>query len=433
MWPGVLLPALPIPRVVEEHEALAERCHASARVGFRLGIGTILGQTDALLEASTALAKSMGKGIHTHLAEVREEKTAAQLRWGKSTVLRAEEVGILGAGCVAGHGIWVSRAEMETLAKANAAIIYNPTANMILASGVCPLGAHASSGVSLGIGTDGAASNDSHNMIEVLKLGALLQKVHWLDPEAADARTLLKLATIEGARALGLHSITGSLEPGKRADVVRFDGHSFGAAIVHDPYQQIVYGAGPESVADVWVDGRRLLANGKFEVFDPRSIVPQVREAARATGQGCQPFGIFMPRTVIIGAGHNGLVCAAYLAAAKHDVTVIERAPVPGGCCFTEEILPGYRINPGALELEGMVHSGIDRELNLRDHGLRWLRTAHLLAAHIGDRTALFHRDLSATLDGFRQQLRRRKSRTSGPSSPRSQIRSCPQWAPCST
>jgi beta-carotene ketolase (CrtO type) len=109
-----------------------------------------------------------------------------------------------------------------------------------------------------------------------------------------------------------------------------------------------------------------------------------------------------MPRTVIIGAGHNGLVCAAYLAAAKHDVTVIERAPVPGGCCFTEEILPGYRINPGALELEGMVHSGIDRELNLRDHGLRWLRTAHLLAAHIGDRTALFHRDLSATLDGFR-------------------------------
>ncbi len=274
------LRALPVPRVVEEHEALAERCEASARVGFRLGIGTILGQTDALLEASTALARSLGKGIHTHLAEVREEKTAAQLRWGKSTVLRAEEVGILAAGCVAGHGIWVSGAEMERLAEAHAAIIYNPTANMILASGVCPLGSHASRGVLLGIGTDGMASNDSHNMIEVLKLGALLQKVHWQDPEAADARELLRLATIDGARALGLHSVTGSLEPGKRADVVRFDGHSFGAAIVHDPYQQLVYGAGPESVADVWVDGRRLLANGKFESFDPRSVVPKARELA---------------------------------------------------------------------------------------------------------------------------------------------------------
>ena len=76
--------------------------------------------------------------------------------------------------------------------------------------------------------------------------------------------------------------MTGSLEPGKRADIVRFDGDSFGAAVVHDPYQQIVYGAGPESIADVWVDGRRLLADGAFVSFDPKSIVPKVRELACA-------------------------------------------------------------------------------------------------------------------------------------------------------
>lgn len=274
------LPALPVPRVVEEHQALAERCAASTRVGFRLGVGTILGQTDALLEVSASLARSMGKGIHTHLAEVREEKTAAQLRWGKSTVQRAEEVGILAADCVAGHGIWLSAAEMEMIAGTNAAIVYNPTANMILASGVCPLGSLASRGVTLGVGTDGMASNDSQNMIEVMKLGALLQKVHWQDPEAADARQLLRMATIGGARALGLHAVIGSLEPGKRADIVRFDGGSFGAAIVHDPYQQLVYGTGPESIADVWVDGHRLLANGVFESVDPRSIAPKVRELA---------------------------------------------------------------------------------------------------------------------------------------------------------
>ena len=110
-----------------------------------------------------------------------------------------------------------------------------------------------------------------------------------------------------------------------------------------------------------------------------------------------------MPRTLIIGAGHNGLVCAAFLASAGHQVTVLERAPVPGGCTFTEEIFPGFRFNTGAIELEGIIHSGVDRELGLENHGLRWVRTDHLLAAHIGDRTALFHRDLSNTIEGFRR------------------------------
>ena len=112
-----------------------------------------------------------------------------------------------------------------------------------------------------------------------------------------------------------------------------------------------------------------------------------------------------MPRTVIIGAGHNGLVCAAYLAAAKHQVTVVERAAVPGGCAITEEIVPGYRINTGAIEIEGIVHSGIDRELGLEKYGLRWVRTNHLLSAYVGDRMALFHRDLAATLEGFRREF----------------------------
>ncbi len=273
---------LPVARILDEHHALAERCAASRRVGFRVGVGTVLGQSDALLEASSDLARSTKKGVHTHLAEVREEKTAAQIRWGRSTVEQAKEIGLLEADCIAGHGVWVSADEIEMIAECEAAIIYNPTANMILGSGVCPLGEFAAYGVLMGIGTDGMASNDSHNMIEAMKIGALLQKVHRLNPEAADAWQLLKMGTIDGARVLGLGEVTGSLEPGKRADVVRFDGNSFGGAVVHDPYQQIIYGAGPESIADVWVDGRRLLADGKFETCDPRSIVPKVRELACA-------------------------------------------------------------------------------------------------------------------------------------------------------
>ena len=272
---------LPVARIVEEHHALAERAAKTKRVGFRVGIGTILGQSDPMLEASSELARSMKKGIHTHLAEVREEKTAAQIRWGKSSVQHADEIGILGADCIAGHGVWVSAEEIQLIAARNAAILYNPTANMILASGVCPLREYVARGVSLAIGTDGMASNDSHNMIEALKIGALLQKVHRQDPEAADARQMLRMSTIEGASVLGLGEITGSLEAGKRADVVRFDGNSFGLAVVHDPYQQIVYGAGPESVADVWVDGVRLLEDGVFVSFDLQSMIPKVRELSR--------------------------------------------------------------------------------------------------------------------------------------------------------
>ena len=165
-----------------------------------------------------------------------------------------------------------------------AAIIYNPTANMILGSGRLPAWRAARSGESRWrIGTDGMASNDSQNMIEVLKLGALLQKVHLQNPEAADARQILRMGTIGGAEALGLDDMTGSLEPGKRADIVRFDGDSFGAAVVHDPYQQIVYGAGPESIADVWVDGQQAAGGWRVRVLrSSKSIVPKVRELARA-------------------------------------------------------------------------------------------------------------------------------------------------------
>jgi cytosine/adenosine deaminase-related metal-dependent hydrolase len=280
--------AFPVARILDEHRALAERAAQAERVGFRVGIGTILGQSDALLTQSAELARAKGWGIHTHLAEVREEKTAALLRWNETTVERARSAGVLAAGCVAGHGVWLSRPEMELLAGTGTAIIYNPTANMILGSGVCALGQLAALGITLGLGTDGPASNDSQNLIEVMKLGALLQKVHLQDPAAADARQLLALATLGGARALGLGAVTGSLEVGKRADLVRLDGSSFGAAVVHDPYQQVVYGAGPESVADVWVDGRRLLRDGGFTGPDPRTLVPRVRALATTLAQAGQ-------------------------------------------------------------------------------------------------------------------------------------------------
>ena len=270
----------PVAAVLAEHHALAERCAASDLIGFRLGVGTVLGQSDELLAASAAEAKANGWAVHTHLAEVKEEVVQARLRWGESTVGRSASVGLLDVPLLAAHCIWVREADIAALARAGATVVHNPVANMILASGVCPVPALRQAGIPVGIGTDGAASNDSQNMLEAVKAAALLQKVARLDPRALTAADVLAMATIEGARALGLDGLIGSLQPGKRADLVRLRGDRPGLANVHDPRQQVVYCASPTDVADVWVDGERRVAGGRLAGHDPAALVEASRPLA---------------------------------------------------------------------------------------------------------------------------------------------------------
>ena len=151
---------------------------------------------------------------------------------------------------------------------------------MILGSGVCPLAALRGAGIPVGVGTDGAASNDSQNMLEAVKTAALLQKVARLDPRAATADDVLAMATVEGARALGLDGLVGSLQPGRRADLVRLRGDRPGLANVHDPRQQVVYCASPADVADVWVDGERRVADGRLIGHDLAALVEACRPLA---------------------------------------------------------------------------------------------------------------------------------------------------------
>jgi 5-methylthioadenosine/S-adenosylhomocysteine deaminase len=280
----------PVADFMAEHEALADRCAASDLVGFRLGVGTVLGQSDRLLAASARAAREHGWAVHTHLAEVREEVVEARRRWGRTTVERAADVGLLEVPVVAGHGIWVGEREIALLAGAGVAVVHTPVAYMILGSGVCPLAALRGAGIPVGVGTDGAASNDSQNMLEAVKTAALLQKVARLDPRAATADDVLAMATVEGARALGLEELIGSLQPGRRADLVRLRGDRPGLANVHDPRQQVVYCASATDVADVWVDGERRVADGRLVGHDLAALVeasrPLAAELATRAGLG---------------------------------------------------------------------------------------------------------------------------------------------------
>ena len=270
----------PVAAVLAEHHALAERCAASDLIGFRLGVGTVLGQSDELLATSAAEAKANGWAVHTHLAEIKEEVVQARLRWGESTVGRSASVGLLDVPLLAAHCIWVHPDEIAALARSGATVAHNPVANVILGSGVCPVPALRQAGIPVGVGTDGAASNDSQNMLEAVKAAALLQKVARLDPRALTAGDVLAMATLEGAGALGLDGLVGSLEPGKRADLVRLRGDRPGLANVHDPRQQVVYCCSPADVADVWVDGVRRVADGRLVDHDPAALVEASRPLA---------------------------------------------------------------------------------------------------------------------------------------------------------
>lgn len=271
----------PTHALLEEHYTLAERASAAPNVRFRLGIGTIHGQSDELLRASVKAAKENGWPVHTHLAEVREEITEARIRYGTNTVGRASAFGLLDLDVLYAHCVWITEPDISALAANHGAVSYNPLANMILGSGVCPVTRLRAAGIPVGLGTDGAASNDSHDMLQVLKCAALLQKVHHLDPAVLTARDVMRMGTIEGARTLGLDGSIGSLEVGKQADIVRFSGQSPRLAYVHDPYQQLVYCAAPGDIADVWIGARHVVDAGRLCTVDEMSIVEAARQEAR--------------------------------------------------------------------------------------------------------------------------------------------------------
>jgi 5-methylthioadenosine/S-adenosylhomocysteine deaminase len=265
-----------------EHEALCDRLAGEELIGFRVGVGTILGVTDELLSRTVAACQANGWSVHTHLAEVREEVTAARARYrGRNSIEHAAAVGLLDHPVLAGHCIWCGSRDISLLAAHDVTVAHNPVANMILASGVCPVAALQRERITVALGTDGAASNDNQDMLAVLKTAALLHKVDALRADAITAKDVVRMATIDGARALGIQALVGSLETGKRADVLLLDGNTPELAAIHDPWQQVVYCATGRCVSSVWVDGRQRVREGKLVGVEVREPAGEARTLAR--------------------------------------------------------------------------------------------------------------------------------------------------------
>ncbi len=262
----------------------AEQWHNSSngRIHYAVAPRFILSCTDELLREAYELTKaSPGILFHTHAAENRNEMDAVRKRCNMDNVEFFESIGILHSNTCLAHCIWLNDNEVGLLRDRKAKVAHCPSSNLKLGSGIARVPELLAQGIAVSLGADGAPCNNTLDMFEEMRLAALIQKpIH--GPRAMNAQTLFEMATLGGAVALGLERETGSLEPGKKADIVLLDlERPWNPYEMSDIYSSIVYTGSPENVQSVLVDGRWLYRNGEHQTLDASRVVTNAQHELR--------------------------------------------------------------------------------------------------------------------------------------------------------
>ena len=254
------------------------------RIRFAIGPHTPYTCSPETLVWAKEFAEKNNAILHVHIAETRKEQADFQKQHGMRVVEYLDKIGALSKKLLAAHCVWLTKSEVALLAKAGAHVAHCPVSNMKLASGgVAPLPEMFEAGIAVGLGTDGAASNNTLDMFETMKVCALLHKAHRWDPTALNAQRVLDLATIEGAKALGEEHQIGSLEVGKRADMILLDANApnmnpiYGAETV---ISDLVYAASSANVETTIVHGNVLMENRQLKSIDLSKTIAKSREIA---------------------------------------------------------------------------------------------------------------------------------------------------------
>ncbi|MDH3560033.1 MAG: TRZ/ATZ family hydrolase [Gammaproteobacteria bacterium] len=229
--------------------------------------------SDKPLEHIRVLADELDVGIHMHVHETRDEIDRALETSGKRPLQRLHELGLVSPNLMAVHMTQLTEAEIGEFAAAGAHVVHCPESNMKLASGFCPVTALADAGINVALGTDGSASNNDLDMLGEMRSAALLAKAASNDASVVPAHTALRMATLNGARALGLAEETGSLTTGKWADITAVRLDTIESQPLYDPVSQLVYACGREQVTDVWVAGQHLLKERQLTTLDDSEIL----------------------------------------------------------------------------------------------------------------------------------------------------------------
>jgi len=230
---------------------------------------------------AVSVAKELRIPIHTHVSETKREVMEHRERYGKTPVQWLEELGVFAVPVLAAHCVWVDEKDIDILAAHNVSVVHCPSSNLKLASGIAPTWAMLQGGVSVAIGTDGAASNNTLDMVREMRLAAILAKAKAEDPRAMPAPEALKSATQRGAQALGWGKDLGVIEEGYVADCVLFDLGTVHFLPGHDPLADLVYTASGADVEMVMVGGEILMEGRELQTLDEEKIVARCRELTR--------------------------------------------------------------------------------------------------------------------------------------------------------
>jgi 5-methylthioadenosine/S-adenosylhomocysteine deaminase len=228
--------------------------------------------SDASFERVGTYAGELDLPIHIHLHETKDEIRESVSTHNLRPIRRLQKLGLLGPGLIAVHAVHLAPDEIELLAEHGSHVAHCPSSNLKLASGIAPVADLCRSGVNIGVGTDGAASNNRLDVLTEMRLAALLAKGSSGDATVLPAHAALEMATLNGARALGLDKHVGSLVPGKRADIAAISFEAIELAPCYDPLSHIAYVAGREHVTHVWVNGELLVEDSELTRIDAREL-----------------------------------------------------------------------------------------------------------------------------------------------------------------
>lgn len=273
----------PVPGARDSAEALRKglqlfddlQQHPRLTIGF--GPHAPYTVSDAGIENIVMLAAQLDAPVQMHVHETATEIQNSIDQYGERPLARLARLGILGPRFQAVHMTQVNDEDIALLAQTNSSVIHCPESNLKLASGFCPIERLWNAGVNVAIGTDGAASNNNLDLLGETRTAALLAKAVAQSASAVSAHQALRMATLNGARALGIDENTGSLEVGKLADITAFNFNDLSVQPVYDPVSQLIYAAGRNCVEHVWVGGKQLLHNRQLVRMDEQKIITQAQ------------------------------------------------------------------------------------------------------------------------------------------------------------
>jgi len=268
----------PIEKGLEFTEALIKNWQKDPLITIVVEPHALYTCSPDLLKKCRSLADRYGVPLKTHLSENQGEVEEILNKYGRRPLDHLENLGLLSSPLIACHCVWLTEAEMDLMARRGVRVVHNPESNMKLASGVAPVPDLLARGVTVGLGTDGCASNNNLDLFQEMDSAAKLHKVHRLDPTVMPSQTVLEMATLGGARVLGMEKEIGSLEAGKKADVIVLELNRPHLQPVYNLVSHLVYSATGADVRDVIIDGKMVMEKRKILTLDEREVLDQARQ-----------------------------------------------------------------------------------------------------------------------------------------------------------